>query len=116
LKIFYYILNGLMEILQNNKMLGIIFIFSYIEDWTKTDPNANPEESFESVFEKTFDSVRIDDKFCKTITNKKLYIYFVNSDDGKILHSFNMDYSSIINTNKFYYLNNNIISKMIKIK
>jgi len=37
------------------------FYFSYIEDWTKTDPNANPEESFESIFEKTFEIVRIDE-------------------------------------------------------
>ena len=52
-------------------------------------------ESFETTYERTFDSFRIDEKFCKTITNKKFYIYFVNPDDGKILHSFNLDYSSI---------------------
>jgi len=50
----------------------------------------------ETTFEKTFDAIRIDEKFCKTLTTKKMNILFVNADDGKVVHQFEMDYSSIL--------------------
>jgi hypothetical protein len=48
-------------------------------------------------FSNSFEAVRIDEKYCKTICSKKLQIHFVNADDEKVLHTYSLDYSSSLN-------------------
>ena len=73
---------------------GIILKTSYADEWTKVDPASNAEECHLITYEKAFDAVKIDEKLCKTISSKKLNIHFVNADDGKVLHTYLLDYSS----------------------
>ena len=73
---------------------GIIMKKRYADEWTKVYPTSNTEESHLITFEKVFDAIKIDEKFCKTISSKKFNIHFVNADDGKVLHTYLLDYSS----------------------
>jgi hypothetical protein len=59
----------------------------YADEWTKVDPVSSAEESHLITFEKAFDAIKIDEKFCKTISSRKFCIHFVNADDGKVLHT-----------------------------
>ena len=66
----------------------------YVDEWAKVDPNSNPEESHLVAFDKTFDAVKIDEKFCKNITQRKFNVLFINADDGKVMQTYSLDFSS----------------------
>jgi hypothetical protein len=46
------------------------------------------------TYDKTFDAVKIDEKFCKNITQRKFNVFFINADDGKVMQSYSLDFSS----------------------
>ncbi|KAL4490305.1 hypothetical protein ABPG72_004344 [Tetrahymena utriculariae] len=80
-----------------------------IENWNQKDPN-DPNTL---VFEKDFDPIRVDDDFCKNLTKKEFYIYFVNSEDSKIKQEIYIDYSQLLSINsekpEFEYSNNKLL-------
>lgn len=57
----------------------------YIEEWTKSDPNADLEASFEVTLEKKVEGVRIDEVFALKLSKSTYALHFVNAEDGKVL-------------------------------
>ena len=56
--------------------------------------NAKKNEFLQN--EKTCDLIRVEDDFCKTITSKNFYVYFVNAEDSKVADSLLIDVSSLL--------------------
>ncbi|CAD8173492.1 unnamed protein product [Paramecium octaurelia] len=78
-----------------------------IDQWNvvSTEPQQNPDDPpiVTYSYEKVFDQIRFIDSLAEVLSKKKLYMYFVNADDMKVMQEFQFDYSLMLNTPSFEF-------------
>jgi hypothetical protein len=72
-----------------------------IDQWNVVSSEAQPNPDDPPIitysYERVFDPMRFIESHAETLCKKKLYLYFVNADDMKVLQEFQFDYSCMLN-------------------
>lgn len=78
-----------------------------IDQWNvvSSEPQPNPDDPpiITYSYERVFDPMRFIESHAETLCKKKLYLYFVNADDMKVLQEFQFDYSCMLNQQNYEF-------------